>query len=84
MSPLQLEELYRPAFSAATHIAAQGEGSKYAITIVCDSFAGQRPVARQQAVYAVVSQYIATGEIHALTIKAYTADEWRKAQLFGA
>jgi len=45
---------------------------------------GKRPVARQQAVYAPLNSYIASGEVHAVTIRAMTKEEWRKASLFGA
>ncbi|MEX7542702.1 BolA family iron metabolism protein IbaG, partial [Acinetobacter baumannii] len=35
-------------------------------------------------VYAPLNTYIASGEVHAVTIRAMTKDEWRKASLFGA
>lgn len=64
-------------------IYVSGEGSKYAVTVVTDRFAGMRPVAKQQLVYAAVNEHIASGAIHALSIRALTCEEWRKARLFG-
>lgn len=56
-------------------IAVQGEGAKFEVAIVSDVFAGKRPVARQQLVYAVLNAYISTGEIHAVTMNLKTTDE---------
>lgn len=41
-------------------------------------FAGMSRVKQQQAVYAPLMEYIADNRIHALTIKAYTPDEWQR------
>jgi acid stress-induced BolA-like protein IbaG/YrbA len=37
-------------------------------------------VKKQQKVYATLGDKITSGEVHALTIKTYTSDEWAKAQ----
>ena len=78
-----LTQLLKTAFPEA-EVAVSGEGSKFEVRVVDASFDGKRPVARQQAVYAPLNSYIASGEIHALSIRAMTAEEWRKASLFGA
>ncbi|MCP5775192.1 BolA/IbaG family iron-sulfur metabolism protein [Klebsiella pneumoniae] len=61
-----------------------GQGGKFDLRIVDDQFEGKRPVARQQAVYAPLNAHIASGAVHAVTIRAMTKEEWRKASLFGA
>ena len=33
-------------------------------------------VKQQQMVYAVIDEYIASGELHAITIKTYTPEKW--------
>lgn len=58
-------------------IRVQGEGSHYDILVVGEVFAGKRPVARQQQVYAGLNDQIADGSIHAVNIKTYTPEEWR-------
>ena len=55
-----------------------GEGCSFAVTVVGDVFAGLTPVKKQQLVYGCLHQHIADGSIHALTIKAYTPEQWAK------
>ncbi|MDI1300657.1 MAG: BolA family transcriptional regulator [bacterium] len=63
-------------------VLVEGEGSKYTVTVVTDRFAGMRPVAKQQLVYGPLNAHIASGEIHALSMRTLTCEEWRKARLF--
>lgn len=55
-----------------------GEGCNFAVTVVGDMFTGLSPVKKQQLVYGCLTQHIADGTIHALTIKAYTPEQWQK------
>jgi len=55
-----------------------GDGYHYEITIVSDSFEGKRNVARQQWVYAIINNWIASGSLHAVTMKTYTSKEWEE------
>ena len=52
------------------------DGNKYTAVVVADAFEGKTPVAEQKMVYALVNEHIQSGAIHALTIKAYTPQEW--------
>lgn len=52
------------------------DGSKYTAVVVSDAFEGKSMVAEQKMVYALVNDYIQSGAIHALTIKAFTKAEW--------
>lgn len=79
MNAQDLIALLRPHFPEAMFEAAN-QGNKFDVRVVDDSFAGKRPVARQQAVLALVSDKFASGEIHALNIQALTHDEWRDKQ----
>lgn len=63
-------------------IVVEGEGNKFDVLIVSDVFAGLMPVKRQQQVYACVNDHIASGAIHAITMKLYTKAEWEKARHF--
>ena len=58
-------------------VTVHGEGNHYDIQVVGEVFAGLRPVARQQLVYAGLNEQIADGSIHAVNIRTFTADEWR-------
>lgn len=67
--------LLQQAFPNATTIDAVNNGNKFEVLIVDESFTGKRLVQRQQAVYAIFNEHIASGAIHALTIHAKTPDE---------
>jgi len=56
-------------------IAVEGEGAKFAVSIVAEAFNALRPVPRQQMVYAVLNEQIASGEIHAVSMKLHSPSE---------
>jgi acid stress-induced BolA-like protein IbaG/YrbA len=60
----------------ATHIDVNVEGSHVNVVIVSPAFEGLNPVKKQQMVYAVLSQQIADGTIHAVNMKTYTPEQW--------
>jgi acid stress-induced BolA-like protein IbaG/YrbA len=67
---LQLLEVY-----------VKAEGSHYAVTAIGDCFEGLSRVKQQQLVYGPLSDAIADGSIHALSIKAFTPQQWRREKL---
>ncbi len=58
-------------------VQVQGEGSHFDILVVGEIFAGLRPVKKQQIVYAVLNEHIASGAIHAVNIRTLTPAEWQ-------
>ena len=70
----KVKALLAAEFSNA-EIDVDGEGAKYSVAIVSDVFAGKRAVARQQMVYSVLNDHIASGEIHAVTMSLKTSEE---------
>ena len=58
-----------------THIEVEGDGQHFYATIVSPEFAGKRLVQRHQLVYAALGDRM-KAEIHALSIKAFTPDEF--------
>ncbi len=56
------------------------DGNKYTAIVVSDVFDGMSMVAEQKMVYALLNEHIQSGAIHALTIKAYTPQEYQSAQ----
>lgn len=82
MNSDQLSHILQQAFPQAD-IAVSGQAGKFDLRIVDPVFEGKRTVARQQAVYAPLNEHIATGAVHAVSIRAMTPEEWRKASLFG-
>ncbi|WP_196160140.1 BolA family protein [Reinekea sp. G2M2-21] len=69
-----VKALLTEAFPSA-QINVAGEGAKFDISMVSDDFTGKRAVARQQMVYAVLNDQIASGEIHAVTMSLKTTTE---------
>jgi acid stress-induced BolA-like protein IbaG/YrbA len=60
-------------------VTVSGDGSHFEAIVVGEVFAGLTPVKKQQLVYAAVNDLITSGELHALTIKTYTPEEWATA-----
>lgn len=53
-----------------------GDGSKFEARVVSPSFEGLSTLRRHKLVYAVLDEHIRSGAIHALTIRAFTPEEW--------
>ena len=64
-------------------VAVEGEGDRFLIRVISDSFEGLMPVTKQQLVYSCIHPHIAANSIHAVSIKTFTRAEWEKAQKMG-
>ena len=60
-----------------THLEVEGDGQHFFATIVSPDFLGLRLVQRHQKVYAVLGDRM-KAEIHALSFKALTPEEFEK------
>jgi len=58
----------------------KGEGSHYEVVAVDACFATMGRVKKQQMIYAPLMEYIQRNDIHAVSIKAYTPEEWARDQ----
>ncbi|MFM0326673.1 MULTISPECIES: BolA family protein [Caballeronia] len=63
---------------ACQHLEVEGDGQHFFATIVSDAFVGKRLIARHQLVYAALGERMRE-EIHALSMKTLTPDEWKSA-----
>lgn len=61
----------------AAEVEVAGEGNRFELRVIARQFEGMSRVKRQQAVYAAIQDLIASGAIHAVTIKASTPAEAR-------
>ena len=61
-------------------IDVEGADCNFTAVVLDQSFAGQLPIKRQQQVLAAFADVLASGELHALTVKAHTLDEWTSRQ----
>lgn len=75
MQPAEIETLLQTALEL-DEVVVRSSGTHYEIFAVGDIFAGKRPVQKQQLVYGPLSEKIADGSLHAVTIKTFTPDEW--------
>lgn len=57
----------------------QGEGCNFQVVAVGEAFDGLSPVKRQQLIYGALADEIASGALHAISIKTYTPAQWESA-----
>ncbi len=64
------------------HVIAELNGANINLVVVSHQFDGLNSVKKQQTVYACLSDLIAKGDLHAVTMKLYTPGEWEQARHF--
>lgn len=60
---------------ATAYLTVTGDGQHFDAVVVSAEFAGKSRIARQQLVYKTLGDRM-NGEIHALSMKTYTPEEW--------
>lgn len=78
MDPQEVKNLIEAGLPGC-QVTVTGDGSHFDVTVIGEVFADLTPVKKQQLVYATVNERITSGELHALSIKTYTPEEWKKA-----
>lgn len=58
------------------HLEVDGDGRHWEALVVSAEFAGLRTLQRHQRVYATLGARMQTDEVHALSIKTFTPEEW--------
>lgn len=79
MNPEDVQKLIEAGLPDC-EVKVTGDGSHFEAVVIGDVFDGLSSVKKQQKVYATLGDKITSGEVHALTIKTYTAEEFAKAQ----
>lgn len=59
-------------------IHVKGEGSQFEVIAVDPCFSELSRVKKQQLIYAPLMEYIQRNDIHAVSIKAFTPEEWAR------
>jgi acid stress-induced BolA-like protein IbaG/YrbA len=59
-------------------VHVKGEGSQFEVIAVDACFADMSRVQKQQKIYAPLMEYIQRNDIHAVSIKAFTPEEWAR------
>lgn len=79
MEPAAIKALIDDGFPGAEVQVFSEDNTHYAALVVAASFAGKRPIARHQMVYQCLGTLMGK-EIHAMSIRAYTPEEWAELQ----
>jgi len=78
MQPEAIKTLIEEGLSGV-EARVSGDGSHFEAIVIGEVFDGMSPLNKQRSVYDTLGDRITSGEIHALSIKAYTPAEWEKA-----
>ena len=72
-----IRDLIEVGLPQATVQVFSDDNTHFQAVIVAESFAGKGRLARHQAVYRCLGERMGS-DIHALSIQAYTPDEWQR------
>lgn len=75
METSAVEQLIRGGIPGA-QVQVTGDGSHFDAVVVSEAFTGLSPIKKQRLVMDAVKAQIASGELHALSIKTFTPEEW--------
>ncbi|MDN3696700.1 MULTISPECIES: BolA family iron metabolism protein IbaG [Vibrio] len=75
MDSTKVQQLLEEALGLQ-EIKVKGEGSHFEVIAVDACFDGMSRVKKQQLIYGPLTDYIQRNDIHALSIKAFTPEEW--------
>ena len=75
MDPQQVADLIRQAIPDTQIDVRSDDNTHFAALLIGTAFEGLRPIARHQLVYRALGERVGR-EIHALSIEAYTPQEW--------
>ena len=81
---MEVEQIKQLIESGLSEVEAKvsGDGYHYEAIVIGNCFEGKSMVEQQKMVYATLNEHITSGEIHAVTIKTYTPEQWEKASQF--
>lgn len=77
MQPDDIKQLIEQGLAGA-RAAVSGDGQHFEAVVVADAFAGRSMVQQHQLVYQALGDKM-KAEIHALSLRTYTPEQWRAA-----
>jgi monothiol glutaredoxin len=80
LSTHDVEQLVKNGISDAD-VFVDGEGCDLLITVISQQFSDLTLVKKQQLVMATLKDPLASGKLHAVSVKAFTPDEWQVLQV---
>ena len=82
MDPAEIKTLIENGLAGAEVSVFSEDNTHYAALVVSPDFKGKRAIARHQMVYRCLGALMGN-EIHAMSIRAHTPDEWQELQATG-
>ncbi len=79
MDPAEIKTLIENGLENSTVEVFSEDNTHYAARVISSAFAGKRAIARHQLVYQCLGSLMGN-EIHAMSIRAHTPEEWRDIQ----
>lgn len=65
---------------SGAEVKVDGKDCDFTLTVIYDEFANLNRIKRSQQVLGCFTEELASGAIHALSVKAFTTDEWQASQ----
>jgi monothiol glutaredoxin len=76
LSNSDIEQLVKQDI-ADSQVFIEGAGCDFTVTVISEKFADLTAVKKQQLVMATLSEALASGKLHAVSVQTYTPDEWQ-------
>ncbi len=76
METQRIREMIEQGISTS-FVEVEGDGTHFQAVVVSEQFRGKSPIERHKLVYAALGDAMES-EIHAISIKTYTDDQWEK------
>ena len=76
METQRIREMIERGISTS-FVEVEGDGMHFQAVVVSEQFKGKPPLERHKLVYAALGDAMES-EIHAISIKTYTDDQWEK------
>ena len=77
MDPAEIKSLIENGLDGASAEIVSEDNTHYAALVISPAFEGKRAIARHQMVYGCLGTLMGN-EIHAMSIRAHTPDEWSR------
>ncbi|MFQ5757470.1 MAG: BolA family protein [Acidiferrobacterales bacterium] len=77
MQPEQIKQIIEQGLAGA-RVSVAGDGQHFEAVVVSDIFAGKSMVQQHQLVYQVLGDKM-KADIHALSLRTYTPEQWAQA-----
>lgn len=79
ITPAEVESLIAKDFPNA-EIMIEGQGCDLTITVISDKLDGLTMVKQHQGIMATLTEPLASGRLHAVTLHTFTLDQWHSKQ----